>query len=113
MKRQTWLAPLYFGETAEKKKDRLIRKLNRSKGMPADVYLITLAANGRDVFDMLSAVWLMQPAVKKRLPTVVGIACGREEAMEVVLGIAREVYEKTGGADIRRYILERYQKEGL
>ena len=42
-----------------------------------------------------------------------GIACGREEAMEVVLGIAREVYEKTGGADIRRYILERYQKEGL
>ena len=42
---------------------------------------------------------------------VVGIAKGYEDAVEMVEEITQEVYNKTKGADIRSYILEREQEE--
>ena len=38
---------------------------------------------------------------------MVGITKGYEEAVELVEQIVQEVYEQTGGCDIRSYILEK------
>ena len=40
---------------------------------------------------------------------VVGITKGYEEAVELVEQIVQEVYDQTGGCNIRSYILEKEQ----
>ena len=45
-----------------------------------------------------------------RISFVVGIVRGYEAALELVEEIAGKVYEQTGAADIRTYLLEREQE---
>lgn len=101
-----WYPELYAGENAKKKQRKIIRKLKINAGMP-DVYLITLAANGRDIFDIISSVWLQQKGVRRNLPMIVGIACGYEEAVAVAVGIVEEVYRETGDVQVRSYLLKK------
>ncbi|MDY3917852.1 MAG: hypothetical protein SOZ59_02475 [Candidatus Limivivens sp.] len=101
----TWYEPLYVGPEAAKKKEKLIKKINQNAGL-MDVYVITMAANHRDLFDILPTSCLKQPALYRNLPPVVGIACGREEAVGLVIQIVEETLQKTGGADVRSYLRE-------
>ena len=39
-----------------------------------------------------------------------GIAAGYDEALSITEEIADHVYRETGGADIRRFVLERQQE---
>lgn len=101
-----WYPELYAGTNAKKKQRRIIRKLKRNVGM-LDVYLITLAANGTDIFDIISSAWLQQKGVRRNLPMIVGIGCGYEEAVEVAAGIVAEVYRETGDVLVRPYLLKK------
>lgn len=101
-----WYPYLYVGDKAEVKKKKIIRKLKTGAGM-IDVWVITEAANGADVFDIVSSAWLKQPAVRKNLPMIVGIAKGYEEAVELVVQIAEETYRQTGACDIRKYLKDK------
>lgn len=102
-----WYEPLYLGPQASKKKEKLIRRLNIGAGT-VDVYVVTLAANGTDVFDIFSAAYLKQPPVRRNLPMIVGLACGHGEAVELAVSIVRECYEKTGGANVREYLQRKH-----
>ncbi len=44
---------------------------------------------------------------------MVGIVKGYEEAVELVEQIVQEVYEQTGGCDIRSYILEKSREDKM
>lgn len=98
-----WREPLYVGARAEEKKEKLIKKLNRGAGT-VDVWLVTAALNRRDLFDVFSAAYLKQPALRRNLPEIVGLAVGRDEAMEIVRRIVEETYERLGNADVRQYL---------
>ena len=72
---------LYLTEGLEKKKEKIIRKLEAGK----------------------------QPAFPEQELFVVGITKGYDEAVELVEQIVQEVYDQTGTCDIRSYILEKEQ----
>jgi len=93
-----------------RKKDKIIRKLEEKK-LQMNIYVITLARNEKNHLEIYNSMVLRQPDFPYDDFFVVGIAKGYEDAVEMVEEIVQEVYNKTKGADIRSYILEREQEE--
>lgn len=106
-----WYPYLYVSESAKAKEKKIIRKLKMGAGM-IDVWVITRAANGTDVFDILSSKWLQQKAVRRNLPEIIGIARGYDEAVALVMQILEETREQTGSADIKKYLEEKKKLAG-
>ena len=97
-----WYKDLYIGKSAQKKKDDLIQKIESGK-TPVDTYLLTLPSDDKNQLEIIPAWNLKHWYQRKKCPIVVGICCGRYEAIYMVQQIVEEVYEKTGSADIREY----------
>ena len=93
-----------------KKKEKIIRKLEEKK-LQMNIHIITLARNEKNQLEIYNSMILLQPDFPHDDFFVVGLAKGYEDAVEMVEEIAQEVYNKTKGADIRSYILEREQEE--
>ncbi len=93
-----------------RKKEKIIRKLEENK-LQMNIHVITLARNEKNQLEIYHSMVLLQPNFPHDDLFVVGIAKGYEDAVEMVEEIAQEVYNKTKGADIRSYILEREQVE--
>ncbi len=93
-----------------RKKEKIIRKLEENK-LQMNIHVITLARNEKNQLEIYHSMVLLQPNFPHDDLFVVGIAKGYEDAVEMVEEIAQEVYNKTKGADIRSYILEREQEE--
>ena len=100
---------LYLAEGL-KKKEKIIRKLEENK-LQINIHVITLASNEKNQLEIYNSMVFLQPDFPYDDFLVVGLAKGYEDAVEIVEEIAQEVYNKTKGADIRSYILEREQEE--
>lgn len=100
---------LYLSESVEKKKDKVIRRLNRRKLQP-DIHIIALPETERNQLEIYACTQLLQPDFPRRDFFVVGIGKGFEETIELVEEITKEVYNETKGADIRGYILKKEQE---
>lgn len=100
---------LYLSEVLEKKKDKVIGKLEKGK-FQLDIYVITLAANPRNHLEIYNSQLFLQPAFPREDFFVVGITKGYEEAVELVEEIVQEVYNETKGTDVRSYILGKEQE---
>ena len=98
-----WYSRLYIGEGAKPKAKKIIRKLKRNAGQ-MDIYLITLASNGKDILEIINAAYLKQSVVRRNLPMIVGIAKGYGEAVELVQQLVTETYEKTGDCQVLAYL---------
>ena len=94
---------LYLTEGLEKKKEKIIRKLQPG------VHVITLAVSERNQLEIYPTIQFKQPAFPEQELFVVGITKGYDEAVELVEQIVQEVYDQTGTCDIRSYILEKEQ----
>lgn len=99
---------LYIQEDLEKKKDKIIRKLNKKKLQP-NLHVITLASNPENHLDIISGKFLFQRSFSQEDLFVVGIVKSHDDALDYVESIIREVYDETGGTDIRSYILRKEQ----
>lgn len=100
---------LYLAEGI-KKKEKIIRKLEEKK-LQMNIHVITLARNEKNQLEIYNSMVFLQPDFPYDDFLVVGLAKGYEDAVEMVEEIAQEVYNKTKGADIRSFILEREQEE--
>lgn len=98
---------LYTSEKIANHKEKVIWKLRHNAGM-VGTYVITLASNGVDLFDICHSSVLMQSRYQEQELYVVGLANGKEEAMELVQAIVADVYRKTGSYEkIRAYLEDR------
>lgn len=100
-----WYRNLYLGENAEKKKYRLYRRINKRRLWNA--YAVTLPSNDENVLDIYHFMELRQKAYKKRKIFIIGLACGREEALELAKNIIWEVWQNTGTFKVGDYIRKR------
>ena len=100
---------LYISESLEKKKEKIMRRLKTGK-LQINVYIIALPSNERNQLEIYNSSLLMQPSFPKDNLFVAGIAKGYEEALELVEEITKEVYNETGGANIRAYIMGKEQE---
>jgi hypothetical protein len=98
-----WYRKLYIGETARKKRYQIVWKVKHRAGM-LGVYLITLSSNEENLLDIFDSSILLQPYYKKEDIFIVGIACGYDEAIEIVTRIIDELYRETGDFKIRQYL---------
>lgn len=97
-----WYQALYTGTNAHKKREELIQKLESGKTC-VNVYLITLPQGRANQLEIIPAWNLRFWYPKKDCPPVIGLACGRDEARELVLRITQDVLQRSGSADIRAY----------
>lgn len=97
---------LYVSEGLKKKKEQWIKKMEEGK-YPFQAYLLVLSKSKEEQLEFYSATMLYQ---KKCFTTdifIVGIAESYMDAVYLVEEITREVYEHTGNADLRSYLLEK------
>lgn len=97
---------LYLTEAVEKKKDKIIKKLQEGK-FPLTCYIVVLLEEGENQLEFYSGAHLYQSMFDKDDLLVAGIAESQIDALYLVEEIAAEVYEHTGNLEIRSYILNR------
>lgn len=97
-----WYKDLYISETARKKASGIIEKVNKNK-LQKNVFLLTRAANGYDLFDIYPAHMLLQKHFKDSDCLIIGIAVGYDEAVGLVQTIVEELYCKKGITDLKKY----------
>lgn len=103
-----WYRHLYLNENLAPKRKKLIRKLETNAGLPG-IYVITIASNNRDLFDIFSANLLLQPVLHGHCPMIVGLAESEEEAIELVKEIVVDSFEKYGTCDVMKYLKDRVE----
>lgn len=101
---------LYLTEKVEKKREKIIRRLEAGRFQPP-IHLVTLPDEVGGQLEICSSLLFLQPSFPDRDLFVVGIAKDHEDALELVEKIVREVYNETKGTDVRSYILDREQEE--
>lgn len=104
-----WYRNLYLTEGVHQNKRTIIEKIEKNAGLPG-ICLVTLAANGRDLFDIFSANLLFQTPLHGHCPVIVGIAKGKEEAIDLAAQLALAAYRQNGDFDIRKYLCVQWQK---
>lgn len=97
---------LYCSESLKKRKRKIIWKIKHNAGQ-ISVYVITISDRADEQLEIFHSGQLLQRYYKIYPPCIVGIADGYGEAIELIKCIAQEVYQKTGGLDIKRYLKDR------
>ena len=102
-----WYRYLYLGDNARKAKYKTFGLIRKSR-FTIDTYIVAISVNPDNILDVYSANMLKQPHFKNKNVNeeiyVVGLAKGRDEALNLVRDIIDEVYNATGGFDIREYL---------
>lgn len=97
-----WATHLYIGDKLKKSKDQVITSMNHRKAV-LGVYCITYASNPCNLFDIIEANQLLFPHYARTEVTIVGLAKGKQEALELLEKMLLEVYHQTGEFDVRAY----------
>lgn len=97
-----WYDALWVGRKAARKKGKLIASLNAGQRVP-NTWLITLAENPSDTLDIIPSKMFRNPEYPAEDLYVLGIALGREEALELVEQMVDYIYRETGTLNIRDY----------
>lgn len=105
-----WYKHLYVGERAEKKRFSIIQRL-RSGDIPAKAYVIVFPANPSNLLDIWEASQICSQEWEERRKEsgqellILGIAWGYEDALNLAGQMVNEVYQATGGFDLKTYFL--------
>lgn len=97
-----WKSRLYIGDKLRKKKEKIIASIN-NKEVTFGIYCITFASHPDNLFDIVDANELLFPHYKRSEIHIVGLAKGKEEAIDLVQNMLMEVYNKTGNFDVKAY----------
>lgn len=98
-----WYKELYIGETL-RIDAAIIQAEVRAWNPPPEIYLLCLATNGIDLLDITPTVALKQAGAKKREWSIVGMARGKAEAVNLAAAVVEDVWKKTGGFHIRAFV---------
>lgn len=96
-----WHKNYYIGPEI-KNISRIRRRLEHGKPVPG-IYLITLSENPCNLLEILPALTLIQESAADMCPEIVGIAKGKEDAMDLVTEMIQTIFSETGGFEIKEY----------
>ncbi len=95
-----WHKKLYLGEAVKNNKSKIISDLEKHKLM-LGVYLICIADNSKDLFDIIPAFMLFNENNFNK--EYVGVAFTKDEAFDLVKQIIDDVIKETNSFDVRSY----------
>lgn len=99
-----WYNSLYVGESAKRKKRKIIRNTLKNKPQ-VGVYFITLPINEDNSLEIYPSYILLQKHYRKKNMFIVGIGNGKDEALNVMQQIILDCYQRTGQFLVR-YMVE-------
>ena len=105
-----WYDDLYVGYGLLGKRDEIINKIKRGKVM-LNKYVITLPRNNYDVLEIYPSYVLKQKWYLDSDMVVVGIAEGKEEALDMMQLIIMDCLHDTGNVKVKEYILNQMGKK--
>lgn len=95
---------LYIGDTV-KKPERLIKKLKRHKCKPG--FFVIAYMNDTERLEICTSILLAQWYYKENPPgCIVGLANGKEEALELIERIAGDALAATGEVSLVEYLVQ-------
>ena len=97
-----WAVNLYTTEKTKKKLPLIMQRIRKRKIQPG-LWIITIASNEKNLLDIFSSVYYLQPMFFKMNPDIVGIAEDEERAKELAVRILQDIYEKEANFDVRSY----------
>ncbi len=97
-----WTSRIYVSKGLEKKKDKAMTSINNRR-ITSDIYCIAFASSPANLFEIINANELLFNHYQKTDIRIVGLARGMEEATKLTQDMLMEVYDKTGGFDVRSY----------
>ena len=100
-----WQENFLTGESV-KNPEKIKKKLNDGKLVPG-IYLLTLSENQSNLMDIIPAAMLIQKSFYGICPKIIGMAKGKDEALEMVRGLIDEMYTETGTFGTAEYIENR------
>ena len=100
-----WQENFLTGESV-KNPNKIKKKLNNGKLVPG-IYLLTLSENPSNLMDIIPAAMLIQKSLYGICPQVIGMAKGKDEALEMVRSLIDEMYTETGTFATAEYIENR------
>lgn len=102
-----WYSDLYVGSSLEDVKYKIIKKIKQNKRV-FDVYLLALPVSHNHLLELIPVPYA------KPYPdlAVIGIAGGKQEAVELTAKIMEEVYIHTGAFDVGAYLKEKQRSSG-
>lgn len=100
-----WQKKYYISEGV-KSPVKIQSKINAGKPVPG-IYLLTLSDNPGNIMEIVPAVTLIQKTAYDLCPVIIGMARGKDEALELVQRIVEEVYRETGSFGIKEYMKNR------
>lgn len=100
-----WYEDLYVGYNLLDKKRQIVRKIKNGKPM-FNKYVITLPQNDYDTLEIYPSNVLIQKWYRDSDMVVIGIAEGKEEAMDMMNLIIMECLEQTGNVNVKDFIME-------
>lgn len=94
---------LYTSPSLDKKCGKVKWKLRTGRPQPL-VYVIALAKNN-DLLEIYHSGMLKQKYYRKKenAPYIVGIATGYGGAVDLVIDIVQDVFQETGGYDVKTF----------
>lgn len=100
-----WQENFMTGESV-KNPAKIKKKLNNGKLVPG-IYLLTLSENRKNLMEVIPAAMLVQKSFYGICPKIIGMAKGKDEALEMVRSLVDEMYTKTGSFATAEYIENR------
>ena len=100
-----WQEDFLTGESV-KNPEKIKKKLNDGKLVPG-IYLLTLSENPSNLMDIIPAAMLVQKSFYGICPKIIGMAKGKDEALEMVRDLIDEMYTETGTFLTAEYIENR------
>lgn len=109
MKQLKYYQNLYVSKALKPKLLEIMDKLEKGQ-LQFNKYLIVLAKGEQNHLEFFDSILLQQKVFSIDDLLVVGIAQGYKGGLKLVEEIMQEVYNETGGTNIRNYIISK-QKE--
>ena len=103
-KKLPFIKEFYLGDSLSWNRKQITSMLSNNQ-YEKTWYLITLASNPANQYEMIKGKQLSLGIVWEHLPLIVGIASNRQEAIELVIKLIKDVYHHTGMYHPQNYFL--------
>ena len=100
-----WREDYYVGEGI--KDAAKATKCHLAGKMALGVYLVTLSENPGNLLEIVPSYMLIQKSYYARCPEIIGMAKGKEKAIDLAVDIVKNIYGETGAFQIKEYFKNR------
>lgn len=97
-----WYDNLYMDDVVQRKQKKIIQAINKEKPL-FGTYCIAFASNKSNLFDIINVNELLFKHYKRNDIYIIGLAFGRDSAIEVMINMIQEIYQVSGEFDVRKY----------